>query len=116
MPARFGLAVAVVSAAVAVLWLSPLRNVAPAQASTSSVQIVYPGDGNKLPYLTRSFVFGSAAPGSRVSVNGSPALVAPSGGWIAFVPFSPGVFHLRVVARRFGESRCAEQVGYLGAP
>ena len=116
MPARFGLAIAILIAAMAVVWLPALRNATPAHAAMSPVEIVYPGDGNKLPYLTRSFVFGSAPPGSRVSVNGSPALVAPSGGWIAFVAFSPGVFHLRVVARRFGESSSAEHVVTMAAP
>ena len=116
MLARFALSLAIVIAAAALLSLPPLRRAAQAQASISPLQIVYPGDGNKLPYVTRSFVFGSAAPGSRVSVNGSPAFVAPSGGWIAFVPFSPGVFHLRVVARRLGESSFAEHVVTVAPP
>src|SRR5579864_6466716 len=98
------------------LIIPPVRHAAPARAAMGSVQIVYPGDGDKLPYLTRSFVFGSAPPGSHVSVNGSAALVAPSGGWIAFVPFSPGAFHVRVVARTSGESVFAEHVVNVGAP
>jgi len=116
MLGRFGIALAILVTAMAMLWLPALHNATPAHAAMSSVEIVYPGDGNKLPYLTRSFVFGSAPPNSQVSVNGSPALVAPSGGWIAFVPFSPGLFHLRVVARRFGESTSAEHVVDVAAP
>jgi len=116
MAARFGLLLAVLIIAIALAWLPAVKNAAPAQAAMSSVQIVYPGDGDKLPYLTRSFIFGSAPPGSRVSVNGSPALVAPSGGWIAFVPLSPGAFHLRVVARRYGETSSADHVVNVAAP
>ncbi len=58
----------------------------------------YPGPGQRLPYVEKEFIFGYVTPGSRVDVNGSPALVAPSGGWIAYVPVSAGRFQFRVTA------------------
>ncbi|MBC5806837.1 MAG: N-acetylmuramoyl-L-alanine amidase [Candidatus Eremiobacteraeota bacterium] len=78
----------------------PLRGrvVSQTQAAPLNLRIRYPADGARLPYLTKSFVFGQAPPGAFVSVNGAPATVAPSGGWIAFVPFSPGRFALHVTA------------------
>jgi N-acetylmuramoyl-L-alanine amidase len=85
------------------VWAIALACVLPffaaAQASDVRLTVVYPGEGDKLPFVRESFVFGSAAPGSHVSVNGIPALVAPGGGWIAYVPFEPGDFRLHVVAQ-----------------
>ncbi|MDQ6767067.1 MAG: N-acetylmuramoyl-L-alanine amidase [Candidatus Eremiobacteraeota bacterium] len=87
-----------------------------AEAANSALRIVYPGEGSKLPFLRRSFVFGSTEPGATVSVNGSAALVAPSGGWIAFVPFAPGDFRLHVVSRRAGNSVVADRIVSVAQP
>ena len=114
--ARLALALAALIGAASLLTFPLVRQAAPARASIGSVQIVYPSDGDKLPYLTRSFVFGSAPPGSRVSVNGSAALVASSGGWIAFIPFSRGSFHVRVEARTSSGSSFAEHVVTVADP
>jgi len=75
-----------------------LRENQPARAEGAGISVVYPSGGDKLQYLRHEFVFGSAPPGSKVNVNGIPALVAPSGGWIAYVPVSPGQFHLSATA------------------
>lgn len=71
------------------LWAAP---------ASPTISVEYPGAGSTLPYVRRSFVFGSATPGSKVSVNGTAALVAATGGWIAYVPFAPGDFHLQATA------------------
>ena len=60
----------------------------------------YPSEDAQLPAVDKSFTFGETLPGSRVSVNGVPALVAADGGWIAYVPFSAGRFVLHVRAVR----------------
>lgn len=83
---------------------------ATAVASTLPLNVVYPGEGDKLPSVRESFIFGSTAPGSKVSVNNIAAMVAPSGGWIAYVPFAPGEFHLHVVARNGGASASVDRV------
>jgi N-acetylmuramoyl-L-alanine amidase len=102
---------------ISAIWSGPVAQRAVlAQPSGLTLTIGYPGDGDKLPYLTRSFIFGSVEPGARVTVNESPALVAPSGGWIAYVPFSPGEFHLHVVARMAGESASADRVVNVALP
>jgi N-acetylmuramoyl-L-alanine amidase len=93
-----------------------LRLVLPAGASTLPLNIVYPGEGDKLPYVRKSFIFGSTAPGSTVGVNGVAALVAPSGGWIAYVPFAPGEFRLHVVARNGGATSSEDRVVSVAAP
>lgn len=77
--------------------LQPDAHAAP--SATPALTVQYPSEQAHLPYVTRSFIFGAAPKGTSVSVNGARALVAPSGGWIAFVPFSPGSFALNVIAR-----------------
>jgi len=88
----------------------------PSFASSIPLTIVYPGEGDKLPYVRESFIFGSTAPGATVSVNGASALVAPSGGWIAYVPFAPGDFHLHVVARDGSATASLDRVVNVASP
>ena len=71
---------------------------APTRASSDALVVRYPGEGARIGAVAASFALGSAPPGSTVSVNGVPALVAPDGGWTAYVPFSPGRFVLHVRA------------------
>ena len=59
----------------------------------------YPSEEAALGAVAASFALGEAPPGSKVTVNGRAALVAPDGGWIAYVPFAPGRFTLHVRAR-----------------
>ena len=92
------------------------RNGTRADASPFSLNIVYPGPGAKLPYVARSFVFGSARPGAKVSVNGVAAPVAASGGWIAYLPFTAGAFQLHVVSRAAGSIETADRTIRVDAP
>lgn len=71
-------------------------------AATIPLIVRYPSEGADVGAVDDSFVFGSAAPGATVTVNGRPASIAPDGGWIAYVPFSPGRFVLRVRSRLGG--------------
>lgn len=77
--------------------LSPYREPLP-------LTVRYPAEGAHIGAVASSFTFGSTAAGAVVSVNGKPASVAPDGGWIAYVPFSPGNFVLHVRARLGGAS------------
>ncbi|MBV8162902.1 MAG: hypothetical protein JOZ91_01410, partial [Candidatus Eremiobacteraeota bacterium] len=81
----------------------------PAKATGTEITIVYPSDGASLPYLRKSFAFGSAPVGSTVTVNATTALVAPSGGWIAYIPLSPGQFHVRARATLGGTSSASDE-------
>ncbi len=92
------------------------RVVSQAQGAPLQLRIAYPADGAHLPYVTKSFVFGQAPQGAAVSVNGTPAAVAPSGGWIAFVPFSPGRFALHVTASLRGAVLGADSAVSVAAP
>jgi len=94
----------------------PQRLALSADASVVPLNVVYPGEGDRLPYLRKSFIFGSAAPGCAVEVNGVPALVAQSGGWIAYVPFAPGEFHLHVLARLGRATASLDRIVNVAAP
>ncbi|MDE2293228.1 MAG: hypothetical protein KGL53_14190, partial [Elusimicrobia bacterium] len=72
---------------------------APVAASTHEViipvlDVVWPVEADKFPYLTRSFTFGHTNPGAKLTVNGQPLQVRPSGAFFAMVPFSTGTFAL----------------------
>jgi N-acetylmuramoyl-L-alanine amidase len=62
------------------------------------LDVVYPAEGQKIPAVSASFVFGSATPGSQVWVNGQSADVNADGAWLAFVPFREGEFTLTINA------------------
>ena len=61
------------------------------------VHVQYPAEGQKIGAFPKSFALGSAPPGSIVTVNGIRAIIAPDGGWTAYVPLHPGrfIFHVR---------------------
>lgn len=72
-----------------------------AQATLSAqprLDVVYPAEGQDIPAVSASFVYGSVTPGSQVWVNGQPVEVHRSGAWLAFVPFQEGAFTLAVTA------------------
>lgn len=74
----------------------------------------YPSEGADIPAVSSSFVFGSAPPGTAVVVNGIAATSARSGGWIAYVPFTPGRFVLHVRAIVNGSSVAVDRTVYVG--
>src|SRR6516162_10882298 len=113
---RLSRLIAVIAIALVVLWVTLPRREAMLRAAPPNLTIVYPSAGATLFRVTRSFIFGSADPGSTVTVNASSAFVAPSGGWIAYVPFAPGRFRLHVVARRLGYTVSVDRVVYVIPP
>ncbi len=82
---------------------------AAAAAAQPKLDVVYPVEGQRIPAVTSSFVFGSATPGSRVAVNGQAAEVHASGAWLAFVPFREGDFTLSVTAQGRGGTASVER-------
>jgi N-acetylmuramoyl-L-alanine amidase len=62
--------------------------------------VVYPPAGATLTASDSTFIFGSVQPADApVSVNGVPADQSPGGGWLAWVPITPGDFVFQVEAR-----------------
>lgn len=70
----------------------------------SSINIIYPKEGQVVGAIDSTFIFGNISPISygenwHLQVNGQQATVHPCGGFLAFVPVSPGEFEFNVTAQ-----------------
>jgi N-acetylmuramoyl-L-alanine amidase len=63
--------------------------------STIPFRIAHPYEGQHLPLLRSSFVFGTADPRGQLTVNGKPVPIHQGGGWLAMVDYSTGPFTLK---------------------
>ncbi|MBI4422298.1 MAG: N-acetylmuramoyl-L-alanine amidase [Elusimicrobia bacterium] len=68
---------------------------APARAQVASsaapaIDVVWPPDGGRVEFTTRTFTFGSVTPGATLYVNGQLVVAQPSGAFFAMVPVSTG--------------------------
>ena len=72
------------------------------------LDVVYPAEGQRIPAVSSSFVFGSVTPGSSVWVNNQKVDVNMAGAWLGFVPFQEGTFTITVTAHD-GEGSSSEQ-------
>jgi N-acetylmuramoyl-L-alanine amidase len=70
------------------------------------LRVIYPALTDLVRVRDSSFLFGSVAHGNvSVAVNGTPARVWPSGGWLAWVPFPQDtLMRFRIEARMGGDS------------
>lgn len=60
-------------------------------AESRGVQIAFPRDGQRLPYVSRCYVLGSTSGGeTNVVVQGRSVPVHPKGGWVAMVDLQEG--------------------------
>ncbi|HTY07752.1 MAG TPA: hypothetical protein VMF29_01175, partial [Candidatus Edwardsbacteria bacterium] len=73
------------------------------------LDVVYPVEGQRIPAVAASFVFGSVTPGSSVWVNNQKADVHEDGAWLAFVPFKEGAFTIGVTAHNDEGTSSAER-------
>ncbi len=71
-------------------------------AGPLDLQVVYPKEGQRLPAVDSTFIFGSVHPHASLSINGAAVDVHEDGGWLAFVPVRPGEFVFNVAAVRGG--------------
>lgn len=67
-------------------------------AAAPAIDLVYPPEGASLGAVSRSFIHGSVTPGSRLLVNGLPVEVYRTGAFLAYIPFTPGDFLIRMEA------------------
>lgn len=83
---------------------STLATLACLAASVSAgplgLNVVYPHPDQTIARVDSMFIFGSVAPGAKITVNGVPAVVHKGGGWLAFVPVGAGRFPLAVRAEK----------------
>src|SRR5438105_767248 len=63
------------------------------------LKIVQPYEGQKVPYVASSFVFGSVTPATATLViNGVPVVPYKNGGYLTMIPFQEGPFQIQAVA------------------
>jgi N-acetylmuramoyl-L-alanine amidase len=57
------------------------------------INFVYPSEGASLPLVPKTFVFGNISPSTAAfTINGEKIAVHPNGGFIAYLPITPGDF------------------------
>lgn len=62
------------------------------------IDLVYPAEGADIGPVSWSFILGSVTPGSQLSVNGRKVEVYKTGAFLAYIPFDPGEFIIRLSA------------------
>jgi len=85
--------------------------------SSPQFTIVYPRQGSKIANVKKSFVFGSVKPEtSTVLINGSTVNVYPTGSYCAVIPFFPGEFKIRGVAKKGDHQAEVERAVFVSSP
>jgi N-acetylmuramoyl-L-alanine amidase len=73
-----------------------------AAAGPLNLTVVYPKDGQRIPAVDSTFIFGSVDPGATLIINGEIIKVHKQGGWLAFLPVKPGAFAFSLTATKGG--------------
>ncbi|MCK5126723.1 MAG: N-acetylmuramoyl-L-alanine amidase [candidate division Zixibacteria bacterium] len=78
-----------------------------ASAGDLDLNIVYPKEGQFIGAVDSMFIFGSVQPGSELNINGNNIPVHKDGGWLAFLPVSPGeyTFSIKAQSDKLSESK-----------
>jgi N-acetylmuramoyl-L-alanine amidase len=71
-------------------------------AGPLDINVIYPQEGQNIAPVDSTFIFGSVAKGADLTINGFPIDVHKDGGWLAFLPVSPGRFAFRLKAEKSG--------------
>src|SRR5438105_3172548 len=81
-----------------VFWL-PVLFCASGLFAEVSLKIVQPYENATLPFVKRSFVFGSVWPAkATLTLNGQRVETYSNGGFLAMIPFEAGLFKIEAVA------------------
>lgn len=92
---------------ISIIWISLLQ-FSIAASGPLDLKVVYPKQGQYLPPVDSTFIFGSVTPGSDLTINGQTIEVHKEGGWLAFLPVNPGEFSFNLQAGkdRLNDSLC----------
>jgi N-acetylmuramoyl-L-alanine amidase len=63
-----------------------------------NINVIYPISGQQLPLVDSTFILGNVPPKTDLNINGIPVKVHKEGGWLAFLPVTPGEFEFDIVA------------------
>jgi N-acetylmuramoyl-L-alanine amidase len=68
------------------------------RVSAGQVSFMYPVEGYSMPQVQKTFVFGSVTPATAtLTINGEKVEVHSNGGFIAYLPVTPGDFAFKAV-------------------
>ncbi len=70
-----------------------------ALAEKPQIKVIYPKINSNIGAVDSTFILGSVTPGAKLNINGVKIAVHKDGGFIAFLPISPGPFEFRLSAR-----------------
>lgn len=82
--------------------------VSSAFAEPPAIHVQYPHEGQNLPAVDSTFIFGKVTIGSELEINGVHVPVHKAGGFIAFVDVDSGEFVFILKATRGGETATLE--------
>jgi N-acetylmuramoyl-L-alanine amidase len=66
-------------------------------AQPPDINVIYPKQESAIGAVDSTFILGSVTRGSKLTVNGYPVDVHKDGGFIAYIPISPGYFVFNLV-------------------
>lgn len=75
---------------------------APLLAEEKFIKVVYPESLQIIAPVDSNFIFGSVAPGSKLTINGALVEVYKNGAYLAFLPVSEGSFVYHLEAEKGG--------------
>ncbi|MEW5702837.1 MAG: N-acetylmuramoyl-L-alanine amidase, partial [Candidatus Zixiibacteriota bacterium] len=71
----------------------------PSPTVPPKIKVVYPLPGQQIGPVDSTFILGSVTPGATLTINGESVDVYRTGGFLAWLPVSPGDFRFRLKAR-----------------
>jgi N-acetylmuramoyl-L-alanine amidase len=63
-----------------------------------SINVIYPKQNSTIGAVDSTFILGSVIPETQLIINGTIVPVHKEGGFIAFLPIKPGLFHFNITA------------------
>ncbi|MCX6827164.1 MAG: N-acetylmuramoyl-L-alanine amidase [candidate division Zixibacteria bacterium] len=73
-------------------------------AKVPTISVIYPKLNDHIGAVDSTFILGSVSAGSALVINGVKVSVHKDGGFIAFLPISPGRFEFNLVAKKGADS------------
>lgn len=83
-------------------WAQSRPTPTPPDSKPPIINVIYPRDSQEVASVDSTFILGSVTPGSRLVINGVQVSVYETGGFLAFLPVTPGdfAFHLHAENER----------------
>lgn len=78
------------------------------------LEVIYPEDGQQIPIVDSTFIFGNTNPDAKLYINGANVDIHPDGGFLAFLPVEPGVFQFNLLSDLDGDTSLATVNIFVG--